>query len=709
MSKSKNDSKRELNSNGTKQIFNTLYTQLTSGCGRLGCKNLYCASNPTFQPLTKTEAIKVAINYIKKGKNTLQICLSKQKISLEILKALEQEPDSDLKISQYVLEQFSDIETLEISFCEMDNDDKTSSICTKTRSGVDFESLEEVYQLICKTEKASTALRKSLIKACQSFLIGSRVNPRLTYLRIFIILILNPLFLIDPSLNKLIFCLCTGIYKMDKDCGIVLVNWLSKLSKSAFKSLIELMHMGIAIQILSYSNDFVYFNKPVFAFLIFLDLLRDSNNLCKHVDYTEFCDQSINEIICEKQSFSTIVSTDQGQRDISHFYFVLNTAVKSKIIQQESLLKMEQQFRHSFVMSLVGLRIVPRLKIVVNRDTIVNDTLYQLITAKPADLKKPLQIVFANELAVDQGGVKKEFFQLIMRKIFSPDYGMFIYSNVTNDFWFNKDTLDNDSEFELIGIIIGLAIYNGVILNLRFPLVVYMKMMGIPVYSLEHLSCVDQALAKGLKSLLEFEGDVENTFLRNFCIEYTIFGAKKTVELKPGGKDIPLTNKNRKEYVELYAEYVLNKSIEKQFNHFEKGFRNVVSSRIFTWFHWKELELIICGNEELDFKELEKSCKYENGYTKDSPVIKMFWELIHEMSEKDKKKFLAFATGSDRVPISGLGDVKLTISRNGDDQNRLPSAHTCFDHLLLPEYKSKEIFKKKLEILLQNSEGFGLF
>ena len=61
-----------------------------------------------------------------------------------------------------------------------------------------------------------------------------------------------------------------------------------------------------------------------------------------------------------------------------------------------------------------------------------------------------------------------------------------------------------------------------------------------------------------------------------------------------------------------------------------------------------------------------------------------------------QKKFLFFCTGSDRVPIKGLGNLTFVVSKNGSDEDRLPSAHTCFNHLLLPEYQSLEHTQKQL-------------
>ena len=69
----------------------------------------------------------------------------------------------------------------------------------------------------------------------------------------------------------------------------------------------------------------------------------------------------------------------------------------------------------------------------------------------------------------------------------------------------------------------------------------------------------------------------------------------------------------------------------------------------------EELELIICGTQKLDFVELEKASRYEDGYEKDSTTIRDMWDVIHSFNEEEKKKFLFFLTGCDRAPINGLG------------------------------------------------------
>merc|ERR1719471_2432714 len=193
-----------------------------------------------------------------------------------------------------------------------------------------------------------------------------------------------------------------------------------------------------------------------------------------------------------------------------------------------------------------------------------------------------------------------------------------------------------------------------------------------------------------------------------FEYSYTFMDQEKVIELKEGGSDIVVNSSNRQEYVERYINFVLNTSIEQQFNEFKRGFELVCQGPALNLFKWKELELLVCGSPEFDFEALEGACHYQDGYTKDSGIIKWLWEILHSLDEPAKRKFLEFATGSDRVPIRGLGALRLVITKAGGDLNQLPTSHTCFNHLLLPEYKTKAELRARLLKAMEYCKGFGL-
>jgi len=70
----------------------------------------------------------------------------------------------------------------------------------------------------------------------------------------------------------------------------------------------------------------------------------------------------------------------------------------------------------------------PYLVLDIRRDHIVRDAIVQVDLADVSDMHKQLRIQFAGEEAVDEGGVQKEFFQLLMKSMFKEDYGRIIHA-----------------------------------------------------------------------------------------------------------------------------------------------------------------------------------------------------------------------------------------------------------------------------------------
>jgi len=397
----------------------------------------------------------------------------------------------------------------------------------------------------------------------------------------------------------------------------------------------------------------------------------------------------------------------RGEFSFCDHPFVLEPASKSRVLMYDATAQMTHEFEGAILRSLFVGATSPYLVVKVRRSHLISDTLLQMSLRKE-DLKKPLKVQFSGEDGIDEGGVQKEFFQLIMSQIFDVSFGMFVHDDELRQFWFNRSSLENEREFELIGILLGVAIYNGVILDLRFPHVVYKKLMGQEV-GLPDLKRAFPAMGSNLQQLLDFaDGEVETTFGLCMQVSYEEFGETKTCDLMPNGGDIAVTEANRHEYVRLYAKYLLEDSIERQFNAFQRGFHSVCGGECLQLFRWEELELLICGSPVLDFEALERVAQYDDGYSRDHPTIQLLWEVIHGLPLEMKKKFLFFSTGSDRCPIKGLGNLNFVISRNGTDEDRLPSAHTCFNHLLLPEYKGKERLLAQLLKAIKDTEGFHI-
>lgn len=188
---------------------------------------------------------------------------------------------------------------------------------------------------------------------------------------------------------------------------------------------------------------------------------------------------------------------------------------------------------------------------------------------------------------------------------------------------------------------------------------------------------------------------------------------EETIDLVPDGRNLAVTNENKGEFVDRYVDWYLNRSIEQQFGPFYTGFYKVISKEsirvtsFYQLFNSDEIIKLIKGVDRLDFHKLQKSTRYV-GIDPNDQNIRWFWEILHEMTDIQKKEFLLFATGSDRSPLRGLETLNFTITATGMDDSRIPSAHTCFNDVILPRYSSKAVMRQKLLQALEHKEGFGL-
>ena len=410
---------------------------------------------------------------------------------------------------------------------------------------------------------------------------------------------------------------------------------------------------------------------------------------------------------------------DKLQFTLFDYMWLFNPAAKNEIIHLFNMKQQKEEFLKSMTqrrgreeeedfgfLNFFFNRNKYNLLLNIRRDHLIEDTLNEV--SKPnINLQSELKVKFKGEQGVDEGGVRKEFFILLVRQIFDPNYGMFSYNKNTRLYWFNHYSFEPSIKYELIGIIFGLAIYNNTILDVKLPITVYKKLLGIKP-TLEDMKECDPELYKTL-SYLKTNNDInlKEELDTNFSVIDDKFGEKLVIPLKENGENIMIDINNKDEYVDLYLDWYFNKSISAFYNSFEKGFYKVFKKELSKLLTPEELELIICGTQLLDFSELRRVCQYEE-YTKDSETIKYFWEILLDFNEEEKKKFLSFVTGCDRAPIDGLGSLPITISNGGSDLNQLPSAHTCFNNLILPDYKDKEKMKKNILTAINYSEGFGL-
>nr|XP_033799293.1 probable E3 ubiquitin-protein ligase HECTD2 isoform X2 [Geotrypetes seraphini] len=588
-------------------------------------------------------------------------------------------------------------------------------------SGVNTKFLNAVYDALLQTPQD---IQKSVLKGIINSLLKEWKGPRTKDdLRAYFILSQNPQFS-STSAYVIYAHILRQIATLAEADHHFLVHWFKKIFHRRFKQLVDRVLQFISIRLFpAKPEEFPPMLKCTWwipSATKVLALLCAANNLTYPplIPYTEFYNSTLDFIDLLEDYQTWQYYGDSCRFSFCQYPFIIPIAAKKIIIQKDSEKKMISIARQSLV-DKVSRRKRPDMNILflnikVRRMQLVSDSLDEL-TRKRADLKKKLKVTFIGEAGLDMGGLTKEWFLLLIRQIFHSDYGMFSYHSDSHCYWFNSFKSDNYAEFRLIGTLMGLALYNSITLDIRFPPCCYKKLLSPPMFScdqntpvtLDDLYQIMPELAHGLSELLLYEGNVEEDFYSTFQVFQEEFGVIKSYNLKPSGDKIPVTNQNRKEYIQLYVDFLLNKSIYKQFATFYCGFHSVCSSDALMLLCPEEVEILICGSPELDMHALQNNTQYD-GFVKSDPTIQYFWDVVLGYSLDLQKKLLYFVTGSDRVPVGGIADLRFKISKHETSTNWLPVAHTCFNQLCLPTYKSKKLLKQKLTIAISNAEGFGI-
>ncbi|KAK2736637.1 putative E3 ubiquitin-protein ligase [Onygenales sp. PD_40] len=413
------------------------------------------------------------------------------------------------------------------------------------------------------------------------------------------------------------------------------------------------------------------------------------------------------------------------------YSFFLSIWAKIRILEHDARRQMESKAREAFFDSILGRRGVSQyLVLKVRRECLAEDSLRsvsEVVGTGQEEIKKGLRIEFLGEEGVDAGGLRKEWFLLLVREVFDPLYGLFVYDEDSQYCYFNPHCFESSEQFFLVGVLLGLAIYNSTILDIALPPFAFRKLLAcappnnLPALStpkqpfkctLDDLAEFRPALARGLRQLLEYDGDVEETFCRDFAIQIERYGETLEIPLRPRGERRPVTNANRREFVDLYVKYVLDTAVSRQFEPFKRGFFTVCGGNAMHLFRPEEIELLVRGSDEpLDIPSLQAVAIYEHWHTDNperEPVVNWFWDFFTRSSPQNQRKILSFITGSDRIPAMGATNLMIRLVCLGQDSDRFPTARTCFNMVALYRYRSRQKLEEKLWRAVVDSEGFGL-
>ncbi|XP_071386208.1 E3 ubiquitin-protein ligase TRIP12 isoform X3 [Centroberyx affinis] len=216
-----------------------------------------------------------------------------------------------------------------------------------------------------------------------------------------------------------------------------------------------------------------------------------------------------------------------------------------------------------------------------------------------------------------------------------------------------------------------------------------------------------ETLQQALESL-----NMNGCSVEDLGLDFTLPGFPN-IELKKGGKDVPVTIYNLEEYLRLVVYWTLNEGVSRQFESFREGFESVFPLHHLQYFYPEELDQLLCGSksETWDVKTLMECCRPDHGYTHDSRAVRFLFEVLSSFDAEQQRLFLQFVTGSPRLPVGGfrslnppLTIVRKTFESTENPDDFLPSVMTCVNYLKLPDYSSIEIMREKLLIAAREGQ-----
>ncbi|KAG2199774.1 hypothetical protein INT46_003742 [Mucor plumbeus] len=581
-------------------------------------------------------------------------------------------------------------------------------------SGINMDDTREAYRIILNMP---VNVIRSMMSAIDRLLKRPAVPlRRMVDIRFLLIILENPLlaqhnFPAETKYHHNLLKRVFGILScLNNECHHGLVNWFSSYPLKNFESKIDLIHAFLSHRIsrarrsplglpIAYEADWKIASASRVMALLFA-----ANNQSNKVHISDFYN-TMADYINLMGDFESWQS-QSGKFAFCQYPFLISMGSKMKIVESDAKQQMETKWREAFFNMLFHQKASnPYLVLCVSRENLIDDSLRQL-AQNELNLKKSLRIEFIGEEGVDAGGLRKEWFLLLVRSLFDPQYGMFTFDEDSNLCWFNPASFENEDQFFLVGVVLGLAIYNSTILDIHLPTACYKKLLNMPI-GLSDLKAFRPALTRGFEQLLQFEGDVENVFCRSFVADIEAFGQRQSVPLVSKGDQLMVTQENKHEFVSLYADFILNKSVERQFGAFKRGFYHVCGGNALSLFRPEEIELLVRGSDEpLEIDDLKSQTEYI-GFDENEETIVNFWSIMKAMDAEKQRKLLMFVTGSDRIPATGATQMhlKITCGNNGDS-DRLPSAHTCFNQLILYKYHTKEKLERMLLTAIEESQGF---
>eukprot|EP00602_Paraphysomonas_sp_CaronLab_P012713 CAMPEP_0185038694 /NCGR_PEP_ID=MMETSP1103-20130426/34664_1 /TAXON_ID=36769 /ORGANISM="Paraphysomonas bandaiensis, Strain Caron Lab Isolate" /LENGTH=1615 /DNA_ID=CAMNT_0027577241 /DNA_START=46 /DNA_END=4893 /DNA_ORIENTATION=- len=352
------------------------------------------------------------------------------------------------------------------------------------------------------------------------------------------------------------------------------------------------------------------------------------------------------------------------------------------------------------------------------KTNLVNDVITKLMSYSHSDLKRShIRFSIEGEMGIDVNGVTRSVLSEAAAEInASPESVLLRKDDDTGLIYFDPDVCSSEDAdlrqraknmYAGLGRLVGLCLVKSTVggtLPINFPITVYRVLLGHRV-GMSDLSIISPQVAVSMSSICMMDAETLDTS----CLDFTVMRKDHSqFALVPNGGSKSVTIHNRVDFLRAVVKYYLccmddNTNL---IRHFVLGVQSFCPRECFNHFTDVSLQLLIEGNRSsIDTSEWRAHTDYKRNAADDDPTVEMFWEVVQEMDDVDRRRLLCFSTGTTSLPYNGFSGLSppFTLVMGSTTVNTLPSSHTCFHMLIMPKYTSKDTLREKVLLAIRET------
>lgn len=363
-----------------------------------------------------------------------------------------------------------------------------------------------------------------------------------------------------------------------------------------------------------------------------------------------------------------------------------------------------------------------RIHLKINRENLLDSSIRAFKSFATGDWCKKFEIEFVGENGLDWGGLRREWVELLCKAFFDPESQTALFKRFKNDKQglIHPNPNSNQKQYlilyEFAGKVVGKILLDSAfgsckcLVNARFTRSFLAQWIGLRV-NYRYFEQDDPDLyVRKIKFILE--NDVSMLDLYFVEEEYDQKTGKlyRTFDLIPNGSNTRVTEENKIRYLDALAQFRLSNSVKEQVDSFLNGLNDLIPDNLLSIFDENEIELLVCGAATYSLSDLRLNHVVTCAIYDFQKVVDWFWRSLASFTEEEFARLLQFTTGCSHLPPGGFAELNPRFQITSSlTYGNLPTAHTCFNQICLPDYNSFEDLDRALRIAItEGSEGFGL-